>query len=208
MTRNMDIGIEKEKLEVIAAIVKPVCGAIIASYGFTRWILPRLAGLVVRKSFFRYFNDFHRMNFDMDEIRFTTGAHRVAVFRAHNGGGLPQMGKPFFVSSLHWSLDATHSLRFPADGYQSTPVDASYARLLQELLARRAVHADPKAMQPGDIVARIYQAEGIVDAYWFYLAAVDSELSFISVASYTRPFTPEEVTKMEMTVNRMRKRFK
>lgn len=204
----MELGIEKEKLEAIAAIVKPVCAAVVATYGFTRWVLPRLAALVVRKSFVKYFSDFHGMNAEMEAIRFATGAQRVAVFRAHNGGGLPQMGKPFFVSSLHWSLSPDHARRFPEEGYQSTPVDAAYARLLEELLARRNVHVDPKTLQSADIITRIYQSEGVVDAYWFYLAAVDTEMSFISVGSYTKPFTPEEVTRMEMIVNRMRKRFK
>lgn len=204
----MDTGIQKDWLETVAAIVKPVCGAIVALYGLTKLVLPRLAAIIVRKSFVRYFTDFHQLAKDMDTIRCLVRAERVVIFSGHNCGGLPEIHKPFFVSSLHWSVDADFLAQFPAEGYQDIPVDDPYVTLLMDLSIQGQVHADPERMAENSIIARFYRNEGVRDSYWFYLAAVDNQLSFISIASYTRRFTPGEVTDMEIAVNRMRKRFK
>jgi hypothetical protein len=144
----------------------------------------------------------------MVAIRRTTRAHRVIMFSGHNCGGIPSIGKSFYISSIDWTLSPEHEENFPVDGYQNMPVDAPYKVMLQEMTANGVIHIDTTTVPLSALIGRIYAAEGVKDAYWFFLGCIDNQLSFMSVANYERKFTPDEVTRMELGVNTIRNRFK
>ena len=204
----MELGIEGEKLEALAKITGAVSTAIVAAASFCKWVLPRLASRVVRKSYVAYFEDAHRVRRDMDGIRRESGAHRVIMFSAHNCGGMPCVGKPFYTSSLDWSLNTEHESRFPSDGYQRLPVDAVYIGMLLEMTKAGHLRVNVAALPADCMISRFYAAEGVVDSVWYYIAGVDSQLAYMSVANYERKFTDAELTRIELSVNTIRNRFK
>lgn len=201
----MDLGFTEETVKEISGAAKAVGGAVLAVTVFFKWMLPRVACFVVRKSYIRYLRDAHRLHFDMSNIRRAAGLERVVFFTGHNGGKLPEISKPFYVSAHDWSIDDAHRDLFPSFGYQNVPADAGYVTLLLEMATNGVVRAFPDNMDPSSVIYRIYHAEGVRDSYWFYVGAIDSQMAFISIASVKGLISSDSLIKAEVIINRIRK---
>lgn len=112
---------------------------------------------------------------------------RVCYVRAFDGWGL--VGKPDPVDLY------SHRIR----------ADAAYLTMLAELVRDGVSVQTVQTMPAGSVLRRYYEAEGVVQSLLYLLRDFgDGKVMYISVASYTREFSPVETTSISITVDQIR----
>jgi hypothetical protein len=124
------------------------------------------------------------------------GATRAVIFGGHNSGGLPRPGSPYYTSALHWHVPDAKSARI--SDYQELPVDAPYIRMLLDIERDGFLRFDLSSSAPDSLLKRIYAAEKIADSVIFFLCITDHTFFYLTFASYTRRFSDEEITKLQL----------
>ena len=141
----------------------------------------------------------------LDQMKPLANVDRVLLFTGKNGGGLPKAGKPYTVNCFFgWSMDP---LKHPDQTYKfGLQVDACYIDMLVEVLLKGRSVQTTATMDKAAALREMYEGESVVQALLFLLQLDmnSNELTYMSVASYRRPFTPIEYQQINLMVLRMR----
>jgi hypothetical protein len=138
----------------------------------------------------------------IDAIKGINNVDRVLVFRGKNGGGLPKPGKPYAIKAVHgWAKDKN---RDPMHRYNfDMPIDAYYARLLEELIKEGHVEVEPENIPDGATLKVYYKSEGIVQSRLYFLGIMGDELLYISVATFSQKYNPADCIEIDLAVQRV-----
>ena len=85
-------------------------------------------------------------------------------------------------------------------------VDEHYIGLLVRLLGEKIIEVVTADMPPGVLIGSLYRREGVVYAQWFLLEVdrVGNTITYASVASYKRKFTPDEADNLRIQMERIK----
>lgn len=133
-----------------------------------------------------------------------SGASRVLIFSAHNCGGVPNLGKPFYTSMIYREFD--HDDMDDVPNYQNIEVDNEYIKILLQLLEERSVNLEVASMPPS-LLRSYLETEGIVENIIHHIGVYDSEYYYMSVGA-VEEFTDIERTKIGLLANDIRTRFR
>lgn len=159
---------------------------------------------LVRQRTSRAFVRLAKFYYQMDLIKQMPNVERVLLFFGKDDGGLPNPTKRYTVICRHgWAQDGR---RNPEGDYNfELLVDKEYCQMLAEMIRNGRILRTTKEM-PVCQLRRYYEAEKVVQSalYYLHIDAEVNELMFISVASFVREFTEEELNYLDIKVDRMR----
>jgi len=138
----------------------------------------------------------------IDSIKGINNVDRVLVFRGKNGGGLPKPGKLYSIKAVHgWAKDKS---RDPMHRYNfDMPIDAHYARLLEELIKAGVSEVDPDSIPDGAVLKVYYKSEGVVQSRLYFLGIMGDELLYISIASFKEKYSPSDCVEIDLAIQRV-----
>ena len=85
-------------------------------------------------------------------------------------------------------------------------VDEHYIGLLVRLLTEKIIEVVTADVPPNALIGSLYRREGVVYAQWFLLEVDHSRnlITYASVASYKRAFTPDEQDNLRIQMERIK----
>lgn len=129
------------------------------------------------------------------------GVQRTIIFAGHNGGGIPKPGTPFYVSALHWLIDAQD--RDSPNKLQNLPVDAAYISMLGDIMDNGTARIHTEDMPPSQL-RDIYVAGGVSDSLIVFLGNADNRLYYMSASLFNGSLTEPQVTEIKLQANIVR----
>ncbi|MGL6095049.1 MAG: hypothetical protein ACRC7O_04515 [Fimbriiglobus sp.] len=128
---------------------------------------------------------------------------RILVFNGQDSGGLPKPGKPYTVRAfIGWSSKIGESV---LDLYNyDLQIDKHYALMLTDLVDHGSVVNTPADMPDDAFLKACYLDEGVAQSLLYFIRCDGAQLTFLSVASYRRVFTPGERVRVDLLVGRLR----
>lgn len=145
--------------------------------------------------------DFHQQ---LEMVKKLANVQRILLYAGANGGGLPDPDKPYRVMSKHGWAEDPHPNPHANYNY-SLKVDRGYCEMLQRMVRDGRVVLTYATMSDF-MLKKYYHIEGVVQSV-LYLLSIDTdngEIMYLSVASYKRDFTDEELQYIDVRVDRMR----
>jgi hypothetical protein len=129
---------------------------------------------------------------------------RVVVFNGHNGGMLPDPGRPYYVSAIHSSFGEgrSHDKR-PEALYRKILVDTYYVNMLLECYEKKWVLLDTLKM-PDSLLRDFYLSEGVTQSLVFFLKTSGHSFVFGSTSTVGRSFSESELRDNYRMMNLMR----
>jgi hypothetical protein len=146
-----------------------------------------------------------RKMYDSMEAALDHGAHRVMFLSAHNSGGLPKPGQPFYSSAVHWV--AVREYRAKVENYREIELDAPYITMLNHLAQQGSYHFK-MSENKDSLLHGFYEAEGVTDSILVYIGIVGVKMLYMSFARYSGEFTNNEVTALKLRANEVRNLIK
>lgn len=85
-------------------------------------------------------------------------------------------------------------------------VDEHYIGLLVRLLTEKIIEVVTADVPPPALIGSLYRREGVVYAQWFLLEIdrLSNTITYASVASYKRKFTPDEADNLRIQMERIK----
>ena len=142
----------------------------------------------------------------LDQTEKIEAVGRVLVFVGHNCGGLPQPGSPYTVrTQTGWNVRDDGTRETHTGFAFDLQVDQPYCDMLTEVHSRGRVVLTVADM-PASMLRGIYESEGVTQSV-IYALRVDTKknrFGYVSIAARTRPFTPGELSKLDVIAARLR----
>lgn len=156
------------------------------------------AGLEGMAKYFAIVNGLSKLDF----------VDRVLLLVGHNGGGLPRAGEEYTVRSFYGYCSRRPTDKDAVSLYeQPLTVDQYYVEMLQTMLGPTRKVVNTTASMPLDAQLRsYYDSEGVVQTVIYFLKVANNNLYYLSVGSYSRPFTGVELVQIELAVQQLRSR--
>ena len=130
---------------------------------------------------------------------------RALVFVGNNCGGLPTPTKKYTVRCFYgWCKDpkskAMELYNFPLH------VDSHQATMLQEVVENGFSLLTTSKMPEDCQLKKYYSNENVVQSFvgFIKINEDDNELIYMTIANYTRDFTPTEIGQLQLLVERVR----
>lgn len=138
-----------------------------------------------------------------EEAKSVPVVERALVFVGHNCGGLPEPGKRYTVrAQIGWgSRDNEAIKRFAFD----LEIDEEYARILNEVNRVGFKLLEVEEMPPS-LLRQIYKREKVKYSALFRLChdQETNEFGYASFASYTEPFSEDDLSGLSLVSSRLR----
>lgn len=129
---------------------------------------------------------------------------RLVIFCGQNGGGIPRPGQPYTIRGIYaWSrrgddLYTKHNFDLKIDG--------QYYHMLSELVEKESIMIVTSEMKNESTLKSFYLEEGVFSSamYMLNINRDDNALYYVSVASYSQAFTPEQLIRIGIAVERLK----
>lgn len=185
---------DAQTLGILAGIAAAIKGLAVAAPGIFDSIRGILQSLH-QKSVARNIKALHSIYESMEGAE-DAGSTRTIIFGAHNGGGKPRPGSPFYTSALHWH-HVPDSKFERARAYQNVSVDAAYVNMLLEIQRVGYLRFAVDTMD-GGLLRRYYEADGVCDALVVFLAYCDNTIFYMSFCRFEGKFTDNQITDLNL----------
>lgn len=116
----------------------------------------------------------------MHKVVSKTQAQKFVIFKAENGGGIPKLGSPLFISAIMAVFDAPF---LSIDKYQRLRVDAEYTKMLSQLLLNNHIRHNVEELS-SSLLKSIYTEADIREANLYLLHATKDAIYYCSIASH------------------------
>jgi len=116
-------------------------------------------------------------------------ADRVYIFRAHDSGGKPTLGKPYYINVVDCSYRDEEKNK--SKRYNNIDVDSSYRHMINELIDKNNVELYTSSMEEG-LLKRIYLDEGVVYGKVYQLAITKTDFYFMSITWFEESLEDNE----------------
>lgn len=137
----------------------------------------------------------------MQDVITHTNAHRFVIFKAENGGGIPRLGSPLFVSAVMAVFDPPfHTI----EKYQRLRVDADYTKMLSDILLYNHVRYKVSDMPPS-LLRTIYEDADVQESNLYLLHTTKDALYYCSIATHKESecCKAEDYLQMQIAVSKI-----
>lgn len=131
-------------------------------------------------------------------------ADRVYIFRAHDSGGKPTLGKPYYITVVDCSY--ADPKKDKSDRYFDINVDGEYRNMITKLIDEESTTLTTENMSPS-LLKDIYENEGVVQGKVFNLAITKTDFYFMSITWFQEP-TKEQLVEANLTANQIQTIYK
>ena len=143
---------------------------------------------------------------EMEKAVSNEGAHRVLMLAGHNGGHVPSVLTPFFVSAIHAAAN-TVKHRQRASLYKDIRVDSHYIKML-EVMIRDGSYRFTTATETPCILKEFYASEGVKDALLCHLGVWNKSLIYVSFSTFGELFTDNQITSLKLRAVAIREKLR
>ncbi len=117
---------------------------------------------------------------------------RAIMFNGHNGGGLPDPSRPYYISAIYSETSSAYKLaERPEARYKLVPVDSQYVFTLLQSHQYGSVRLITDDM-PECVLRDYYMTEGVNESIIYFVRMAANIFVFLSVARIGRRFTDAE----------------
>jgi hypothetical protein len=129
------------------------------------------------------------------------GADHAIVFAAHNGGGIPQVGKSFYTSTIYKDWNRNNIVEIPL--YENISIDSEYIKNLLEVIRNEYCLNDVEAMNESQLKHH-FQHLGLSQNIMYNIGVVDKQYFYISIGTKGEKFNQSQLTSFELLVNNIK----
>jgi hypothetical protein len=129
-------------------------------------------------------------------IQRETGAGRVLILRASNGGSKPHPGKPLYVSVLY----EVGVMGLVQQEWEKRQVDENYIEILSQMTKKEILEIRTAEMLPG-MLKDIYVKDAVIYSKISVIDTSETDMLYISVVHQTeRPSDPRSKAKRRAAI--------
>jgi hypothetical protein len=129
------------------------------------------------------------------------GADHAIVFAAHNGGGIPQVGKSFYTSTIYKDWNRNNIVEIPL--YENISIDSEYIKNLLEVIRSGYCLNDVEVMNESQLKHH-FQHLGLSQNIMYNIGVVDKQYFYISIGTKGKKFNQTQLTSFELLVNNIK----
>jgi len=130
-----------------------------------------------KQPFKKAFLDISKIYELMNNIMVDTRAHRIIIYRSHNGGGKPKLGKPLYCTAQY---EVYHSSRSKKRDWHAQELDNGYVNLLSKVDQKSVVDLFLDTMPEG-ILKADYFGDNVTCAVVFKVHETTSNFYFLEI---------------------------
>ena len=147
----------------------------------------------------------------MNEAREKYGVSHAILFSGHNHGGVPKVGKPFFLSAHQCSVPRLEMLPEGAQRVRDingVPIDSNQddMGMLMRIANERQLFLKV-GDYPGSTIDLYFQSHNVKEYYIEFIDIVDNALYFLCFAK-DGGINKDDVKKMNITIKQVKAKFK
>ena len=129
------------------------------------------------------------------------GADNAIIFAAHNGGGIPQLGKAFYTSAIYKDWNRNEITEIPS--YENISIDADYIKYLLEIMRSENCVINVDDMSECQLKHHLKHL-GITQTVMYNIGMVDKQYFYISVGKKNKNFEQQQLTGIELIINNIK----
>jgi hypothetical protein len=129
------------------------------------------------------------------------GADHAIVFAAHNGGGIPQVGKSFYTSTIYKDWNRNNIVEIPL--YENISIDSEYIKNLLEVIRNEYCLNDVEVMNESQLKHH-FQHLGLSQNIMYNIGVLDKQYFYISIGTKGEKFNQTQLTSFELLVNNIK----
>ena len=129
------------------------------------------------------------------------GADHAIIFAAHNGGGIPQVGKSFYTSAIYKDWNRSNINVIPS--YENISIDSEYIKNLLEVIRNEYCLNDIKDMNDSQLKHH-FEHLGLSQNIMYNIGVVDKQYFYISIGTKSGKFNQTQLTSFELFVNNIK----
>jgi hypothetical protein len=195
-------------LDTVAKAAGAVTAVTASLVAVGKWIAPWAAKRLMVQDVHRGIRLLNTLHETMESAIEAGAAHRIIIFSAHNSGGIPRPGAPFYASAIHWAIDRqwARNQGFADEklsDYNHLELDHSYVAMLAQMLTAQE-RRFTTANEPHGLLKSIYEKTGVSDALLVYLGVHDKRMVYASFARYGGEFSEPDLTVIRLKAGLLR----
>ena len=129
------------------------------------------------------------------------GADHAIIFAAHNGGGIPQIGKSFYTSAIYKDWNRINTSEIPS--YENVSIDSEYIKNLLEVIRTGYCINHVEEMNDSQLKHH-FEHLGVSQNIMYNIGVVDKQYFYISIGTKNQKFTQRQITGIELLVNNIK----
>jgi hypothetical protein len=129
------------------------------------------------------------------------GADHAIIFAAHNGGGIPQIGKSFYTSAIYKDWNRNTITEIPS--YENLSIDSEYIKSLLEVIRTGYCINHVEEMNDSQLKHH-FEHLGLMQNVMYNIGVVDKQYFYISIGTKSKKFTQTQLTSFELLVNNIK----
>lgn len=129
------------------------------------------------------------------------GADHAIIFAAHNGGGIPQVGKSFYTSAIYKDWNRNNISEIPS--YENISIDSEYIKNLLEVIRTGYCLNDVENMNESQLKHH-FEHLGLKQNVMYNIGVVDKQYFYISIGAKNQKFTQTQLTSFELLINNIK----
>jgi hypothetical protein len=200
--------IAETTLDSVAKIIGGTSALIAAICGAAKYLLPWATKRIMVKDVHRGIIMLNALHEAMESAIESGAAHRVIIFSAHNSGGIPRPGCPFYSSAIHWAIDrqwARHQgfSEEKLSDYKHLELDHAYVSMLTTMLSANEYHFITEK-EPAGLLKSVYEKTGVSDSLLVYLGVHEKRMIYASFARYGGNLSDDDMTVIRLKAGLLR----
>jgi len=210
--KNLDIHamplFSDSALDTIAKVAGSITAVTAACAAFGKWIAPWAARRMMTNDVHRGIQLLNTLHETMESAIEVGAAHRIIIFSAHNSGGMPRPGAPFYASAIHWAVDRqwARNAGFTDEklrDYSHLELDHAYVSMLSSMITTGEHHFKTADEAPC-MLKSIYESNGVTAALLVYLGVYDKKMVYASFARYGGDLSCTDLTTIRLKAGLLR----
>ncbi len=195
-------------LDTVAKAAGAVTAVTASLVAVGKWLAPWAARRLMTQDVHRGIRMLNTLHETMESAIEVGAAHRIIIFSAHNSGGIPRPGAPFYASAIHWAIDRqwARSMGFADEklsDYNHMELDHSYVAMLAQMLTGQERRFTTEN-EPCSLLKSIYEKTGVSDALLVYLGVHDKRMIYASFARYGGELSEDDLTVIRLKTGLLR----
>lgn len=195
-------------LDAVAKIVAGISAIVATVAAGVKWVAPWAAKRLMVQDVHRGIRLLNTLHETMESAIEAGAAHRIIIFSAHNSGGIPKPGSPFYASAIHWAIDRQWARNSgftdeKLSDYHHLELDHTYVSMLAGMLTS-GEHRFVTESEGPSLLRSIYQGTGVSDSLLVYLGVYDKKMVYASFARYGGELSESDLTVIRLKAGLLR----